>query len=258
MLMPLFKYRDLLAMLVVRDIRVRYKQAAMGFMWAIFMPMVAVLAGIIVKKAMAVISGGDLELLGIVSMSVKILPWTFFSSAIRFSVSSLVSNSNLVTKIYFPREVLPLGAILACTFDFLVAILVLCVLLTMAQVGVSIQLLWLPFIFLMLFCLTAGLGFLLAAANLFFRDVKYIVEIILTFGIFFTPVFYSSDELGQYGIFMLLNPIGSILESISQVVVLKQAPDMLWLLYSSVCSIAIFIFGFIIFKKKESVFAENI
>src|ERR1051326_9070343 len=103
MIREMYDYRDLMMMLTTRDLRVRYKQAAMGFLWAIFMPMVAVFAGILIKKAMAVVSQQPMEMQGIISITVKVLPWTFLISSIRFSVPSLVGNSALVTKIYFPR-----------------------------------------------------------------------------------------------------------------------------------------------------------
>src|SRR5271166_975103 len=99
----LITYRDLFYMLTLRDLRVRYKQAAMGFLWAIFMPIVAVCAGILIKTAMSVVSKHALDIQGIISISVKVLPWTFFISSIRFAVLALVGNSSLVTKIYFPR-----------------------------------------------------------------------------------------------------------------------------------------------------------
>src|SRR4051812_37836483 len=89
------RYRDLLFVLVLRDLKVRYKQAAMGFLWAIFMPIIAVSAGVIIKKAMAVVSQQHLDMQGVVSISVKVLPWTFFVSSIRFAVQSLVGNSAL-------------------------------------------------------------------------------------------------------------------------------------------------------------------
>src|SRR3989338_1536220 len=120
----LLLYRDLLWMLTLRDIRIRYKQAMMGFVWAIFMPLVAISAGVLIKKAMAVVSGRYIDTLGIVSIAVKVLPWTFFISAIRFAVQSLVGNRELVTKIYFPRVVLPLASVLACLFDFLISVVV--------------------------------------------------------------------------------------------------------------------------------------
>ncbi len=258
MFKDIVQYRDLTMMLTLRDLRVRYKQAAMGFLWAIFMPIVAVCAGVLIKKAMAVVSQQPMDMQGIMSMSVKVLPWTFFVSSIRFAVQSLVGNSSLVTKIYFPRAVLPLSSTLACLFDLGIATLVLTVLLTIFHVGLSVYILWLPVMLLLLFNFTFGLCLLLSAANLFFRDVKYVVEIILTFGIFFTPVFYGASAFGKWGFIMLLNPIGSILEQTNAIVVLRQAPDPLWLGYSVVTSTLTLVLGLIIFQRKESVFAENI
>ena len=258
MLKELVQYRDLLYMLTLRDLKIRYKQAAMGFLWAIFMPVIAVLAGILIKKAMAVVSQQPLDPIGIISISVKVLPWTFFVSSIRFAVQSLVGNSALVTKIYFPKAVLPLSSTLACLFDFGVATIVLIFLLTVFKIGISVYLLWFPILILFLFNFTLGLGMLLSAANLFYRDVKYVVEIILMFGIFFTPVFYEANSFGRWKFIMLLNPIGSILEQIDAIVVLHHPPDILWLAYAFVTSTVILILGLYIFHKKESTFAENI
>jgi len=254
----ILKYRDLLMMLTLRDIRIRYKQAAMGFIWAIFMPMVAVSAGIFIKKAMAVVSGETVDMLGIVSIAVKVLPWTLFISSIRFAVQSLVGNRDLVTKIYFPRAVLPLASVLACLFDFSISVCVLIVILTINKLGISIYLLYVPLILFFLILLTTGLGLLLAASNLFFRDVKYVVEVILMFGIFYTPVFYSASQMGNWQTLLLLNPMGSLLEAINNVVVLKQGPDLYWLSYSGGVSVLIFYLGAIIFRKQEPLFAENI
>lgn len=258
MLKDILQYRDLLIMLVQRDIRVRYKQAAMGFLWAIFMPIVAVAAGILIKKAMSVLANQPMDFAGVVSISIKVLPWTFFISAVKFSVQSLTGNSNLVTKIYFPRAVLPFASIMACFFDFGVAVLVLTVLLCFAHVGVSLNLLWLPLLLVVLLLLTAGIGLMLSTANLFFRDVKYVVEIILMFGIFFTPVFYDSAMFGNWQPLILLNPIGSLLESFNHVIVFHQPPHLGWLAYSAVSSVLVFYAGILVFHKYEPYFAENI
>ncbi len=258
MFKELLQYRDLLIMLTFRDIRIRYKQAAMGFLWAIFMPLVAVAAGVLIKKAMAVISGQYVESEGIVSISVKVLPWTFFVSSLRFAVQSLVGNSSLITKIYFPRAVLPLASVLACFFDFSIAVVVLGVLLAIYKFGVSIYLLWLPLLILLLILFTAGLALFLSAANLFFRDIKYVVETILMFGIFFTPVFYDASQFGNWKIVLLLNPVGSILEAINHTVVLKEMPDLIWVGYAAASSILMFLLGGLFFQKNEPYFAENI
>lgn len=254
----IFQYRDLLMMLATRDLRVRYKQAAMGFLWAIFMPIIAVCAGILIKKAMAVVSHQPLELESIISITVKTLPWTFFISSIRFSVQSLVGNSALVTKIYFPRAVLVLSSTLACLFDFCVAMIVAIVLLTILQVGISIYLLWVPALLFLMILYTFGLGLILSSANLFYRDVKYVVEIILMFGIFFTPVFFSASDFGKWEPLMMINPLGSILEELNRVVVLHQMPNLFWMSYAVITSLIVLSLGIFVFHKSEPLFAENI
>jgi ABC-type polysaccharide/polyol phosphate export permease len=252
------KYRDLLYMLVLRDIRIRYKQAAMGVVWAIFMPVMAVVSGILIQKAISVVSGRAVDSSGIVSISIKVLPWTFFISSIRFSVQSLVGNMALVTKIYFPREILPFASVIACLFDFAIGVVTLTVLLSVVKIGVSIYLLLVPVILLFLVLFTAGLGLLLSSANLFFRDVKYVVEIILMFGIFFTPVFYQADTFGRWHVILMLNPVGSILESLNAVVAYHRMPDPVWFAYAGICSVLIFFAGMQIFHRTEPLFAENI
>ena len=258
MFKEILKYRDLLFMLTLRDIRIRYKQAVMGFMWAIFMPVMTVLAGLVIKKAMSIISGVPMDLAGVISISVKVLPWTFFISAIRFSANSLVGNMNLVTKIYFPREVLPFASIIACLFDFLIAALTLTIFLIIVNIGVSIYLLWVPLLLAFLVLFTAGLGLLLASGNLFYRDIRYIVQIILMFGIFFTPIYFEAALFGKWKTLFLINPIGSILEAINTSVVLHQMPDLIWLTYAGMSSVAVFVVGLFIFHKNEPLFAENI
>ena len=258
MIREIMKYRDLLWMLTLRDIRIRYKQAAMGFLWAIFMPIIAVAAGVLIKKAMSVVSGKPMDLEGILSISVKVLPWTFFISAIKFSVQSLVGNRNLITKIYFPKAVLVFASIFACLFDFMIASSVLFLLLLMMGVGFHVYLFWLPILLISLVFFTSGLGLLLSSANLFYRDIKYIVEIILMFGIFFTPVFYEASAFGEWKTLLLLNPLGSILEAINAVIVLHLMPEINWIVYSVVSSVLVFFAGLAVFHKYEPIFAEYI
>jgi ABC-type polysaccharide/polyol phosphate export permease len=258
MLQELIQYRHLLYMLTWRDIKIKYKQSIMGFLWAIFMPMMIVAAGILVKKAFSMLSGKPMDLAQLATVSVKAVPWAFFVASIRFSVNSLVNNINLVTKIYFPREVFPLAAVMGNLFDFAVASILLIIILSIAGIGASIYLAWLPLLLILLISLVAGLGMLLSCANLFFRDVKYIVEVLLTMGIFFTPVFYEASMFGKWAPVLLLNPVGAILESINAVVVLHQPPDMFWLGYSAIWAVGGFIISWNIFHKTEFAFAENI
>ncbi|MCM8782342.1 MAG: ABC transporter permease [Candidatus Omnitrophica bacterium] len=166
MLKELIKYRDLLLMLTLRDIKIRYKQSFMGYLWAIFMPIVAILAGILIKAAFAFVAHQPFDLKGVASIAVKVLPWTFFVNAVKFSVQGLVGNRDLVAKIYFPREVLPFASIFACLFDLFVAGLTLTIILVFAGIGISINLLWLPLLLLFFILLTAGLSLVFSSANL--------------------------------------------------------------------------------------------
>jgi len=256
--MELVEFRHLLYTLTWRDIKVRYKQSIMGFMWAIFMPMIIVAAGILVKEAFSLISGKPLELSSLASVSVKSLPWAFFVGALKFSTNSLISNRNLVTKIYFPREVCPIAAVLASLLDFLIASAALTVILIIARIGISVHILLLPLLLIPLLLFVTGLGLLLSCANLFFRDVKYLVDVVITFAIFFTPVFYEASMFEKWETLLLLNPMGAILESINSAVVLHQAPALVWVLYSYAWGVGTFLLSWRIFHKSEYLFAENI
>ncbi|MDE2027098.1 MAG: ABC transporter permease [Candidatus Omnitrophica bacterium] len=253
----LYNYRGLLWAFTVRNIMMKYKQTVMGFLWALFMPMVIVLSGVVVKVAMAKFSGKSVELSSLASVMVKSLPWAFFVGALKFSVNSLVGNINIFTKIYFPRVIFPLSYVIGQLFDFCIAAVIFIVVLVFVHVGVSIYLLWLPLLLLFMILFTAGLGILFSCANLFFRDFKYIIDVLLTFGIFFTPVYFEAKLLGRWAYILLLNPIGSILEGINDVVVLHQAPETGWFLYAGVVSIATFVGSWILFHKVEPLFAEK-
>jgi lipopolysaccharide transport system permease protein len=258
MVNELVEYRQLIFILTWRDIKMKYKQTVMGFFWAILMPMLIVSAGVLVRKAFSMVSGKPLEITELASITVKALPWSFFISSIKFGTNSLVGNRNLVTKIYFPREVFPVSAVFANLFDFFVASAILIIILWIAGIGVSLQLLWVPIVLIFLILLTIGLSMIFACANLFYRDVKYIVEVIVTFAIFFTPVFYDASMLGKWEPIILLNPVGAILEILNATIVLHQPPKLYLLLYSGVWAVVSFFVAWIIFHKSEVYFAENI
>jgi lipopolysaccharide transport system permease protein len=257
-LRELYRYRELLYMFTYRDIKVRYKQSVMGLLWAVLMPALIVSAGVIVRYGYAFASGKPLDVKDVASVAVKSLPWAFLVSSIRFSCNSLVANQNLVTKIYFPKEIFPIGAVLASLFDLIIASGAVAIFLLVMRTGWSLQLAWVPLLLAILLSLTVGFGMIISAASLFFRDVKYIVEVLLTFGIFFTPVLYDVRMLGSKGTWLLLNPVAPILEGFSNCIVRHQTPDLRWLAYSVLFGLASLLGGFFFFKHLEPAFAESI
>ena len=257
-LKELYRYRELLYMFTYRDIRVRYKQSIMGLFWAVLMPILIVSAGIVIRYGYALASHRPLNMADIAGVAVKSLPWAFVVSSIRFSCNTLVANQNVVTKIYFPKEVFPLAAVLASLFDLVIASAAVVLFLFMARIGWSLQLLWVPLLLVTLVALVVGIGMIVSAASLFFRDVKYIVEVFLTFGIFFTPVFYDVQMLGHRGEWLLFNPIAPLLEGFSDCIVRHQAPALSWLAYSLSFALTFLLAGFVFFKHLEPAFAESI
>lgn len=250
--------RDLLWTLTWREIRIKYKQSVMGMLWAVLMPAMIVLAGVLVRYGFALLSGTPLQLADVASVSVRAVPWAFFVSSIRFATNSLIVNTTLVTKIYFPREILPMAAMLSQLVDFAVASAVLVVVLAFLRVGVSVQLLWVPVLVAILVLLTTGAAILLSAASLFFRDVKYLVEVFLTFAIFFTPVFYEASMFRQWSTVLMLNPVAPLLEGFANVVVRHMAPPLPWIGYSAAFALLTFFGAQSVFQRLEPYFAESV
>ena len=268
--------RDLLAQLTLRDIRIRYKQAVMGFGWALFMPMLLVFAGAIIRFVMAQAAGIPLNRSELAAVALKAVPWGFFVGSIGFAVNSLVGNINLITKIYFPREVLPLSAIIAQAFDSAIAAAVLVVLLPMFGAKLTYALFWVPVLALHIVVLTVGVGMLVSCANLFFRDVKYLVQIVLMFGIFGTPVFFEPAMLGARGaVIMAFNPLTAPLEGLRLTVLEGNALfsridvtlssgasvtawNPAWLVASAVFSVVLLLGSAKLFRRLQFVFAERV
>jgi lipopolysaccharide transport system permease protein len=271
----LWPYRGLAYELMRRDLRVRYKQAAMGFGWAVLMPALIVISGALVRFAMAFVGGRDVAAPEIAGMAIKAVPWSFFVGALGFATSSLTGNPNLIAKIYFPREVLPLASTLAQGFDSSIGILTLLLICPLLGVDYGAAIVWAPLLVACMFFFTAGSALLASCANLFFRDVKYLVQVLLTFGIFFTPVFFEPEMFGPIGArLMMLNPLGPLLEGLRLCVVYnhnlleplvamgRSGQVLVWspwhLAYSAAWAAVIFLASLVLFHRAEAKFAEYV
>jgi lipopolysaccharide transport system permease protein len=265
--------RYLLGQLARRDIRIRYTQAAMGFAWALLMPMLTVGSGAIIRYILAKTSGTAFQGSDMPGVAIKAVVWGFFVGAMNFGVSSLVGNMSLLTKVAFPREVLPQSAIAAQMFDTLIAAAFLALFIPFFGAVASPQLLWVPFLVLLTVVWTTGLVMLLSCANLFFRDVKYLVQVLLMFGAFFTPVFYEPDMLGTLGANLLMsNPLAAPMEGLRLVVMEGhnlatplRSPERgvtawnpLWLGWSVAASLIMLLISVKVFRRSAPMFAERV
>jgi lipopolysaccharide transport system permease protein len=207
----LVRYRELLFQFVRRDISLRYRQAIMGFGWAILLPLLTMGASLVLR-AVAFKGGGSADAPPLAALAVKAWAWGFIAGALTFGSQSLLSNISLVTKIYFPREVLPVAAIVTQCVDGTIGFCVRLLARPLLGARYGLAALGFPALLALLVLLVSGLALLLAAANIFFRDVKYIVQVFLTFGIFFTPVVYDPSSFhGLTRAAVMANPFAGIL-----------------------------------------------
>lgn len=256
MLLEQIEYRELLFQMTRRDLLIRYKQAVMGFGWAIFMP---VLNTAIFTVIFTRVSPLNLEIPYPIYVYAGLLPWNFFASSLRFSATSLTTNSNLVTKIYFPREVFPFSAILVALVDFAVAAILLVGLMIYYRVGVTWYFLLLPLILVVQVAFTAGIALLLAMGNLFLRDVKYLSEGVITVWMFATSVVYPVERIGgKLEMLLRLNPMTPIIDAYRSVLIRNELPPAGPFTFAVVVSFLVLAVGWITFHRAEFKFAENI
>jgi len=250
-------YRELLINLAKREITVRYKQSILGYAWVILNPLFQVL--VISFVFSTILKVPSIGVPFIVFLSVALLPWTLFSTSITSATNALVGNSNLITKIYFPREILIYSTVLAKIVDFALSLVILAGLMLWFHIPIHIYILWVPIIFIIQIILTLGLSLLLSAFNLFYRDIQYILTLVLTLWFYITPIAYPVEIIPERVRFLFsLNPMAVIVNAYREVVIGQGNPNITSLLIALVISVGIFIFAFLTFKKLERNFADYV
>jgi lipopolysaccharide transport system permease protein len=256
-LVELYNARELLYSWTYREFRVRYSQSVMGAAWAVLQPLVLMIIFSVVFSTVLRIDTGGIPYP--VFSYVGTLPWTLFATSITFAVPSLVSNMNLVSKIYFPREVLPISSILVGLVDFVIASVLLIPMLLVFQVPITWTVLLVPLILVVQTLLTAGISLFASAINVFYRDVRFVVPLALQVWMYLSPVIYPSSAVPeQWRTLYFLNPMAAIIESYRRVLLLGQLPDWPYLALSAAVSILVLVFGYRYFKNAERQFADMI
>jgi len=255
MLREQYDYRELLYQMTRRDLMLRYKQTVMGFGWAVFMPVINTILFSVVFMRVAPI---DVGVPYPVFAYSGLLAWNFFASSLRFSVTSLTANTNLVTKVYFPKEIFPISAVIVSAVDFAVGAIVLVGLMAYYRVPVTWTVVLLPFVLVVEFMFAAGVALILAMANLFYRDVKYLFEIVIAVWMFATSVVYPIGRVGgRLGALLALNPLTHIVDAFRDVLIAGQAPaPAFWV--TAVASIVLLGAAWVAFHRAEFTFAENL
>lgn len=256
----LVKWRELLWQMVGREVKARYKQSVLGYAWVILNPLAQML---VMSFAFSIIlkipTNASANIPYSIFLFVGLLPWTLFGNSLSSSCSALVSSASLITKIYFPRTILVISTILAKIIDFLFSLSILVVYMIYYHIPITPNILWVIPIFIIQQIFTLGISLFVAAANLLYRDIQYLLSLIITLWFYLTPVVYSSDIIpSRYKILYQINPLAVIINAYRQVILGGGQPNYSSLVIGLVVSVITFLIGLSYFKTREKIFADNI
>lgn len=254
-LMDLWEYRELVYFFIWRDVKVRYKQTALGATWAIIQPVFTMLIFSLFFGRLAKVPSDGIPYP--LFAYAALVPWTFFANGLAQSADSLVGSGNLIKKIYFPRLAIPLSTVTAGLVDFSISFFVLLILMVFYHMRPTVHLVWLPLLILLALSTALGAGLWLSALNVRFRDVKYALPFITQFWMFATPIAYPSSLLhGVWKQVYAINPMVGVIEGFRWALLgAKTAPGPM-LVPSSVASLALLVGGAFYFRRMEKSFAD--
>lgn len=251
----LYNYRQMIAGLVHRELRGRYKGSVLGFLWTFLNPLLQwgvyyFLFGIMLRNDIPNYS---------VYLFIALVPWLFFSNCLASGCSCILFNQNLVTKIYFPREVLPLSFTISSFVNMLYCFIVVFIILIISGIGLSIvPLLYLPLVFMVEFLLSLGVTLLFCSLTVYLQDLAHILGIIAMLMQFTTPIFFSFERVPEeYKTILQLNPMCSIIECYRSILYYKEIPDISTLGLAVVYGVVILVVGELLFSKLQKGFAEE-
>lgn len=248
-------YRELLGLLAWRDVSIRYKQSVAGIGWAIIQPLMTMLVFTVIFGRFAKLPSDGLPYP--IFAYCALLPWNYFAQSLSGSSDSLVGSANLITKVYFPRLVLPLSKVIAGLIDFSVAFLILIGMMVWYRIAPTAGILLLPVFMLVAMLGALGVGLWLTALNVKYRDVKYVVPFLVQLWLYASPVAYSTSIVPEkwrwiYG----LNPMVGVIEGFRWALLGKSAPDLHMMLASFIAVCLVLGSGILYFKKMEKTFAD--
>jgi len=249
-------YRDLFYFLVWRDIKVLYAQSILGFLWALINPLVQIIIFSIIFGKVARLDTDGIPY--VLFSTVAIIPWTYMSDSMNISSQSLVSGQNMLGKVYFPRIIFPMTPVLAKLVDFSISLLLLATVLFYYKVSPTWNLLYLPFLVLLMMSIPAGIGLWFSALAIRFRDVKFAMPFVIRMLIYSAPILYTASAIpDQYRVLYSLNPIVAVIEGYRACLLGLPMPwEFIW--PGAVTAVLLLVFGMYYFRKMERVFVDVI
>ena len=248
-------YREFLKSNVKKDIRGKYKGSFLGVLWSFINPLLSVLVYAIVFPYIMRIKVDNY----LIYLITGIIPWTFFTSSINMGLISVLSNADIIKKVYFPRIILPISTVTSCLVNFLISCLIIVLFCLGSGLGISFQILWLPLIALIQYVMLLGFTFILSAIEMYMRDIEHIVNFILSMAFYVTPILYTPDIFPEKLAWVLkVNPMAYLVNAYRSIFFYQKMPDLIGIGVVSIFSIFLFVIGYLIFEKLQKGFAEEV
>jgi lipopolysaccharide transport system permease protein len=252
----IWMHRELLIFLIWRDVKIRYRQTLFGGLWAVFQPLAGMAVFTLLFNRLAHI-GSDSVPYPIFAFA-GLICWTLFANGVSLCSNSLIGNQQLISKIYFPRIFIPLGSIGALLLDLILNLFLMAGFMAYYRWPPSLNLMWLPLFLLLTLLTTCGIGFILSAMNVRFRDVKYVLPYLLQMWFFVTPVIYPNSFVpNRFQLLMALNPMTGVVSGFRHSLLGTEA-RWEFIALSSLISISLFVVGLFSFRRMETYFADVI
>lgn len=251
----IYNYRELLKTNIKKEIRGKYKGSWLGVLWTFLNPLLMLAVYAFVFPYILRVNVDNYTIF----MIVALIPWNFFTTAIQSGTGSVVANGNILKKVYFPREIIPISITTSQLVNFLITCIIMAVFIIFSGVGFSAHALLFPLLVLIQYILILGLTFILSALTVFVRDIDHFVSVILMLGFYATPIVYQGEMLPKkFQIFLKLNPMAQLVEAYRSILYYHRMPDMTMLVIWGLGSVALLVVGYLIFKKLEKSFVEEL
>ena len=251
----IYNYRELLKTNIKKEIRGKYKGSWLGVLWTFLNPLLMLAVYAFVFPYILRVNVDNYTIF----MIVALIPWNFFTTAIQSGTGSVVANGNILKKVYFPREIIPISITTSQLVNFLITCIIMAVFIIFSGVGFSAHVLLFPLLVLIQYILILGLTFILSALTVFVRDIDHFVSVILMLGFYATPIVYQGEMLPKkFQIFLKLNPMAQLVEAYRSILYYHRMPDMTMLVIWGLGSVDLLVVGYLIFKKLEKSFVEEL
>ena len=251
----IYNYRELLKTNVKKEIRGRYKNSFLGVLWSFLNPLLQLLVYSVIFGAL--LAGGDKTYH--IYICVALIPWTYFTTAITQAAFTIIGNGDIIKKVYFPREILPISVVTSGAVNFVISTLIILAFVIFSGVGLSWYILLYPFILLIQYVLLLGIGFIVSSVTVYFRDLEHIIGVILMAAFYGTPIVYRLSDLpANLQVIMQLNPMTHLINAYRDIFYYHQMPNMEILVTLLGISLVLTVVGYFIFKKLQKGFAEQL